>query len=80
MSLAIFVLLSFLKVLSVYQKKYLWFFEMKFKMFRFQILVKCAQKTYGMVQKPTLSYPDLAEAALSICPFPKIRKRSRILR
>ncbi|XP_068624331.1 proton-coupled amino acid transporter-like protein CG1139 [Battus philenor] len=39
-----------------------------------------AQKIYGRVQVPQMSYPDLAEATLDIGPFIKLRKYSRCFR
>ncbi|KAJ0170588.1 hypothetical protein K1T71_013959 [Dendrolimus kikuchii] len=44
------------------------------------LLVKCAHKIYGRIQVPALSYPDLAEAALSISPFPRARRFSKVFR
>ncbi|CAK1594853.1 unnamed protein product [Parnassius mnemosyne] len=44
------------------------------------MLAKSAQKIYGRVQIPAMSYPDLAETALAIGPFQRLRKFSRCFR
>ncbi|XP_021192723.2 proton-coupled amino acid transporter-like protein pathetic isoform X1 [Helicoverpa armigera] len=44
------------------------------------ILVSSAHKLYGRLHLATLSYPDVAEAALAIGPFPKLRKYSKMFR
>ncbi|CAG9572636.1 unnamed protein product [Danaus chrysippus] len=45
-----------------------------------QMLARSAQKIYGRVQIPQMSYPDLAEAALATGPFVKLRKYSKCFR
>ncbi|KAG7295280.1 hypothetical protein JYU34_022284 [Plutella xylostella] len=44
------------------------------------ILVQSAQKLYGRVQEPKLSYPDVAEAAAATSPFLKVRKFDKVAR
>ncbi|CAF4906114.1 unnamed protein product [Pieris macdunnoughi] len=44
------------------------------------MLVSAAQKLYKMLHVPEMSYPDVAEAALQVCPFPSIRKYSKWFR
>ncbi|XP_034837588.1 proton-coupled amino acid transporter-like protein pathetic isoform X1 [Maniola hyperantus] len=44
------------------------------------ILAKSAQKIYGRVQVPFMSYPDLAEASLAIGPFESLKKYSKCFR
>ncbi|CAH0718399.1 unnamed protein product, partial [Brenthis ino] len=44
------------------------------------ILAQSAQKIYGRVQVPAMSYPDLAEAALETGPFTSLRKYSKCFR
>ncbi|CAH2061781.1 unnamed protein product, partial [Iphiclides podalirius] len=44
------------------------------------IIARSAQKIYGRVQVPMMSYPDLAEATLVIGPFKSLRKYSRCFR
>ncbi|XP_050357842.1 proton-coupled amino acid transporter-like protein pathetic [Nymphalis io] len=44
------------------------------------ILAKSAQKIYGRVQVPAMSYPDLAQAALETSPFVNLRKYSKCFR
>ncbi|CAG9572635.1 unnamed protein product [Danaus chrysippus] len=39
-----------------------------------------AQRMYGRVQVPQMSYPDLAEATLEVGPFEKLRKYSKSFR
>ncbi|XP_045457265.1 proton-coupled amino acid transporter-like protein pathetic [Melitaea cinxia] len=44
------------------------------------ILARSAQKIYGRVQVPAMSYPDLAQAALETGPFDKLKKYSKCFR
>ncbi|XP_047994980.1 proton-coupled amino acid transporter-like protein pathetic isoform X2 [Leguminivora glycinivorella] len=44
------------------------------------ILVSSAQLMYGRLQVPSLTYPELAEASLKTCPFPKLAKYSSVFR
>ncbi|XP_048000004.1 proton-coupled amino acid transporter-like protein pathetic isoform X2 [Leguminivora glycinivorella] len=44
------------------------------------MLVKNAQIMYGRLQIPKMSYPDVAEATIATCPFPKMRKFARPVR
>ncbi|XP_039761433.1 proton-coupled amino acid transporter-like protein pathetic [Pararge aegeria] len=44
------------------------------------ILARSAQKIYGRVQVPAMSYPDLAEASLEIGPFASLKKYSKCFR
>nr|XP_026484161.1 proton-coupled amino acid transporter-like protein pathetic [Vanessa tameamea] len=44
------------------------------------ILARSAQKIYGRVQVPAMSYPDLAQAALETGPFVNLRKYSKCFR
>ncbi|XP_072933832.1 proton-coupled amino acid transporter-like protein pathetic [Epargyreus clarus] len=44
------------------------------------ILARSAQKMYGRVQVPSMTYPDLAEAALSTGPFEKLKQYSTCFR
>ncbi|KPJ16159.1 Proton-coupled amino acid transporter 1 [Papilio machaon] len=44
------------------------------------MIAKSAHRLYGRLHISTMSYPDVAEAAIAICPFPKLRKYSKCLR
>ncbi|KAL4707487.1 hypothetical protein ACJJTC_000239 [Scirpophaga incertulas] len=44
------------------------------------ILARSAQKMYGRLQIPKMTYPDLAEACLEVGPWPKMRKFSKCFR
>ncbi|XP_023952193.2 proton-coupled amino acid transporter-like protein pathetic [Bicyclus anynana] len=44
------------------------------------ILARSAQKIYGRVQVPAMSYPDLAEASLETGPFASLKKYSKCFR
>ncbi|XP_013134447.1 PREDICTED: proton-coupled amino acid transporter 1-like [Papilio polytes] len=44
------------------------------------IIAKSAHKLYGRLHISQMSYPDVAEAAIAICPFPRMRRFSKCLR
>ena len=44
------------------------------------MIAHSAQRIYGRVQVPAMSYPDLAEATLETGPFESMRKYSKCFR
>ncbi|XP_037875638.1 proton-coupled amino acid transporter-like protein pathetic isoform X2 [Bombyx mori] len=44
------------------------------------MLARSAQRIYGKIQVPALSYPDLAEASLAVGPWDNMRKYSKCFR
>ncbi|XP_013134427.1 PREDICTED: proton-coupled amino acid transporter 1-like isoform X2 [Papilio polytes] len=44
------------------------------------MIAKSAHKLYGRLHVSQMSYPDVAEAAIAVCPFPRIRRYSKSLR